>query len=60
MKTSAQKRAIKKYRDKLEQINLSLPKGSKDIIKDAAADAGLSVNSFIITAINYYIEHMDD
>lgn len=50
-KTSA---AVKnKWNDKAyDRINLTVPKGSKEIIKDFAEKNGESVNGFINRAIN--------
>jgi uncharacterized protein (DUF1778 family) len=37
--------------EKLDRINLTVPKGQKDIIKAFAESQGMSVNSFINEAI---------
>ena len=39
-------------RMKYDRINLTMPKGRKEIIKAAAAQRGVSVNEFINEAIN--------
>ncbi len=49
--TDARKRANNKYLDKLENIAIYVPKGKRQIIKDAAAERGLSVNKFIIQTL---------
>lgn len=49
--TEAQKRASQKYFDKLDRIEIKLPKGSKDIIKAHAEKLGESVTGFIGRAI---------
>lgn len=49
--TDARKRANNKYLDKLENIAIYVPKGKRQIIKDAAAEHGLSVNKFIIQTL---------
>lgn len=38
--------------EKLDRINLTVPKGKKDIIKSHAEDQGESVNGFINRAID--------
>lgn len=41
-------RAVNKYiKNHYERINLLVPKGDKDIIKQVAASRGMSVNAFI-------------
>lgn len=54
--SEARKRANKKWNDanlkeRYEQINLFVPRGNREVIKKAAETAGVSVNSFIQTAI---------
>ncbi len=51
MPTEAQKKAIKNYLDKQDEIRIRLPKGEKEVIKKYAQDNGESMNSFIIRAI---------
>ena len=47
----AQKKATKKYHDSLDQINIRVPKGDKQIITDHATSQGESVTIFIRRAI---------
>ena len=55
--TQAQAKAIKQYmHEKVENIQLRVPKGKKDVIKAASIRAGLSMNQFIIRAIDHEIE----
>ena len=59
--SEAQKRANKKWNDahrkeRYDYINLVVPKGKKEIIKDAANACGQSVNAFINYAINTTIQ----
>lgn len=42
--------------EKLDRINLTVPKGKKEIIQKMAADLGLSVNAFINQAIDEKIQ----
>ena len=52
-KTSpAQQRAVHKYvKANYERLELSVPKGEKDKIKEAAQAAGQSVNNYIYQAV---------
>ena len=55
-KTSA--KVKNRYNDKAyDRINLTVPKGQKDIIKAHAESQGESVNGFIQRAINTTIEN---
>lgn len=54
--TEAQARAIKQYmQEKVENIQLRVPKGKKEKIKAASIRAGISMNQFIIQAIDHEI-----
>lgn len=55
--TDAQKKATYKYLESLDRIDLKLPKGSKDKIKEHTASTGESVNAFIGRAIDETIEN---
>lgn len=51
--TDAQRRARDKWlAEKVETINLRVPKGSKAVIQKHAAQCGESVNAFIYRAVN--------
>lgn len=51
--TDAQKRARDKWlTEKVETINLRVPKGKKEMIQKYAADHGESTNAFINRAID--------
>lgn len=55
--SEAQKRATKKYMEaNLEDIKFRVKKGEKGKYKAAAADAGLSMAQFFITAADEKIE----
>lgn len=55
--TEAQKKAIDKYRsEKVERIQVLVPKGEKDKIREHAAERSESVNGFLNRAINETIE----
>ena len=46
--------------EKLDRINLTVPKGKKEIIQKMAADLGLSVNAFINQAIDEKIQKQSE
>lgn len=55
--TPAKKRANEKYLNtKVDNILIRVPKGKKEIIQDAANKKGVSVNQFIVDAIDKAIE----
>lgn len=48
----ANQRAVNKYvKNNYDRINVTMPKGQKEVIQAAAVAAGESVNSYINTAI---------
>lgn len=50
--SKANQRAVNKYvKTNYDRINVTMPKGQREIIKAAAAAAGESVNSYIVKAI---------
>lgn len=50
--TKAQQKAVNKYvREKYDRINITMPKGRKEILQKASEALGLSVNAFINEAI---------
>lgn len=50
--SKAQQKAVNKYIDKAyDRINLTVPKGEKEVIKAFAESKGESVNGFIYRAI---------
>ncbi len=54
--TPSQARAAKKYlENSVEEIKVRVPKGQKDLYKKAAANAGESLNAFIIRAMDQRI-----
>lgn len=48
----ARRKAVKKYREKCEQIVIQLPKGTRDLYKAAAESVNMSMNTFAIMALN--------
>ena len=55
--TKASQKAVSKYRKKnYDMIQISVPKGQRDIIKSAADAAGESVNAYIKKAITERME----
>lgn len=49
--TDAHRRAALKYRQGRAQINVNMSKAEKERITQAAADAGQSVNQFILNKV---------
>lgn len=49
--TEAQLRATKKYHEKLDNIQIRVPKGEKEKISAYAAAQGESLNAFVVRAI---------
>lgn len=55
--SKAQQKAVHKYvKSNYDRIDLTLPKGDKERIKEHASTQGESVNSFIQRAINEAME----
>lgn len=50
--TPARKKALYEHAKKIERIYLTVPRGKKSIIEEAAATSGKSVNQFINDAID--------
>lgn len=58
--SKAQQASVNKYvKANYDRINVTMPKGHKDIIKAHAEAQGESVNQYIITSINQRIERDD-
>lgn len=56
--TKAHIRATEKYNAKAyDEIKLRVKKGEKATLQAIAAEQGMSVNSFITSAIDYYLQH---
>ena len=57
IRSDAQRRAVAKYNAaNYDRIEIKVPKGDKEIIAQAAAAAGQSVNAFINEAIKTRME----
>ena len=55
--SKAQQRCVNKYvKANYDRINVTFPKGQKEIIKAAADARGQSVNSYIIQAVQDRLE----
>lgn len=55
--SKAQQKAVNKYiAEKLDRVNLTMPKGKKEEIKARADSMSLSVNAFINLAIDTMME----
>ncbi len=57
---SRQKANYKYLTEKVDNISLHVPKGQKEIIKAAALKAGVSMNQYIVEAINDRLENDTD
>lgn len=56
--SEAQRKAIAKYHaEKVEDIKIRVPKGAKEKYKQAAADAGKSLNQFAIDSMEYQMQN---
>lgn len=57
MASEAQLKSAKKYlQEKVEDIRIRVPKGQKEVIQNYASSVGMSVNAFIVQAINEKME----
>lgn len=54
--TPAQKRAVDKYRHKIDRIMLTIPVGRKKVYRDAAEASGKSLNKYIVDCVESDIE----
>lgn len=55
--SKAQQKAVHKYvKNNYDRLELTVPKGQKDIIKAAAENAGESLNTYVRNAINQRME----
>ncbi len=51
--SKAQQKAVNKYvKNNYDRINVTFPKGQKEILKHHAEQCGESVNAFIIRSVN--------
>ena len=55
--SKAQQKAVHNYvRNKYDRINLTVPKGRKAEIQNAAEESGESLNAFVVGAVDERIE----
>ena len=55
--TAAQQRAVHKYvKNNYDRLELSVPKGEKEVIQQAAKQAGQSVNAYVYEAVKRRME----
>ena len=55
--SKAQQKAVHNYvRNKYDRINITVPKGRKAEIQDAAESAGESLNAYVVGAIDERME----
>ena len=58
--SKANQRAVHKYvKNNYDRLDVTLPKGKKDVIKEAAGKQGLSVNGFINAAVDEKLERYE-
>ena len=58
--SEAQQRAVNKYlKNNLDDIKIRVKKGEKEKLKTIAEQQGLSLNAFILTAIDEKIERLN-
>lgn len=58
--SKANQRAVNKYvKNNYDRINVTFPKGQKEVIKAHAEAAGLSTNAYIIQAVNIAMQQDD-
>lgn len=59
--TEAQKRATAKYmKANLDEFKIRVPKGKKEYYKSAADACGLSLNAFVVAAMDEKIDRQKD
>lgn len=58
--TPAQARAIKKFLANKAEIKIRMSKPYKDIVKQKASEAGMSVNAYVMEAIEEKIDNVKD
>lgn len=55
--SKAQQKAVNKYvKNNYDRINVTFPKGQKDVIQNAAGTAGETVNGYIKKAVELRLE----
>ena len=55
--SAAQQRAVHKYvKNNYDRLELSVPKGEKELIQQAAKQSGQSVNAYIYEAVKHRME----
>ena len=55
--SAAQQRAVHKYvKNNYDRLELSVPKGEKELIQQAAKLAGQSVNAYVYEAVKHRME----
>lgn len=56
--SAAQQRAVHKYvKNNYDRLELSVPKGEKELIQQAAKRAKQSVNAYIYEAVKHRMDH---
>lgn len=55
--SKAQQKAVHKYvREKYDRINITVPKGRKEVIQDHADAVGQSLNAYVVQAVDERVE----
>lgn len=58
--SKAQQKAVRKYiNNHYDRLEITVPKGQKDLIKDIAEKNGYSINGFVNKAIEEQIKKME-
>lgn len=50
--SDAQKKAVKKYQEQLDDIKIRVPKGHREVYKDFAATQGKSLNALFVELLD--------
>ena len=59
--TDSRRKANDKYMaNKLDSLSIYVPKGEKEIIKDAALKHGVSINKYVVDAIHEKLERENE
>ncbi len=59
--SKAQQKAVNKYvKNNYDRINVTFPKGQKEVLKQHAASQNESVNSFIVRSVKETMERDND
>ena len=55
--SKSQQKAVHKYvREKYDRINITVPKGRKEVLQTHAESVGQSLNAFVVQAVDERVE----